>query len=233
MTAQTGVYVNQSGSWVKVVEKDLVLEFNTDLGDTTIEMPLDGTVDCTVDWGDGTRNNYTTTGTKSHTYASGGTYTVRVSGLLTNFGGNSPTIRPELTRCLSFGEVGLTSLQYAFMICDNLVSVPKYLPQSSKITDIRHIFHNVPSFNQDLNEWDVSEVVDFGLAFAETSQFNGNIKSWDTSNAEYMDLMFFNASSFNQDLSGWCVKNISNKPASFDEGATAWTKPRPVWGTCP
>ncbi|WP_366513687.1 BspA family leucine-rich repeat surface protein [Psychrobacter sp.] len=45
--------------------------------------------------------------------------------------------------------------------------------------------------------------------------------------------MFAGASSFNQDLSQWCVANIASKPNNFDNDATAWTKPKPVWGTCP
>jgi len=48
-----------------------------------------------------------------------------------------------------------------------------------------------------------------------------------------MRLMFEDAVAFNQDLSSWCVSNIPFAPAAFDRRATAWTLPRPVWGTCP
>jgi len=48
-----------------------------------------------------------------------------------------------------------------------------------------------------------------------------------------MEWMFNSASSFNQDLSAWCVSNIYSQPSKFDYGATSWTLPRPVWGTCP
>ena len=36
---------------------------------------------------------------------------------------------------------------------------------------------------------------------------------------------------FNQDLSSWNVEQIKTKPLSFDSGATAWTKSKPIWGT--
>jgi len=48
-----------------------------------------------------------------------------------------------------------------------------------------------------------------------------------------MALMFLNATSFNQDLSGWCVSLIPSEPTLFDDGASAWILPKPVWGTCP
>jgi len=44
--------------------------------------------------------------------------------------------------------------------------------------------------------------------------------------------MFHDALSFNQDLSGWCVANITSEPYAFDDGATSWVLPRPIWGTC-
>jgi hypothetical protein len=48
-----------------------------------------------------------------------------------------------------------------------------------------------------------------------------------------MYAMFYYASAFNQDLSGWCVTNFTSEPGDFDDGATSWTLPQPVWGTCP
>jgi hypothetical protein len=48
-----------------------------------------------------------------------------------------------------------------------------------------------------------------------------------------MDFMFYYANSFNQDLSEWCVSNISSQPSNFASGATSWTLPQPIWGTCP
>ena len=63
--------------------------------------------------------------------------------------------------------------------------------------------------------------------------FGGPLNSLNVSNVTDMYYMFNGASAFNQDLSQWCVSNITEHPSTFDLGATNWTLPKPVWGTCP
>jgi len=184
----------------------MVLVFDTSLGDTTIEMPLEGTVSCTIDWGDGTYDSYTTVGTKTHTYDSDGEYTVKVFGLLTGFGAN--VTRPELTKCLSFGEIGLTSLVTAFRGCANLTQVPTSLPTTSAVTTIQGMFRDATSFNQDISGWDTSSITGMYAAFHTATSFNQDISSWDTSSVENMVLMFNNATSFDQNLGSWDVTSL-------------------------
>lgn len=78
-----------------------------------------------------------------------------------------------------------------------------------------------------------SGVVDLAGLFQETRSFNADLSHWDTSSVTNMEDMFNGAQAFNQDLSTWCVSLLPTEPAGFDEGATAWTADRPVWGTCP
>ena len=202
-----------SGVGTPGIDPDLVLVFDTSLGDTTVEVPLAGTVNCTIDWGDGTSNAYTTTGTKSHTYASGGEYTVRVSGTLTGFGGN--VSRPELTKCLSFGEIGLTSLASAFRACANLTQVPTVLPTTSTVTNLGAAFTLASSFNQDIGSWDTSSVTSMASMFEGATSFNQDIGSWDVSSVTQINNMFQSASAFNQDIGSWNVSSVTNMSSMF------------------
>jgi hypothetical protein len=68
--------------------------------------------------------------------------------------------------------------------------------------------------------------------FQGTILFNQDIGNWDVSNVVNMDAMFQQAETFNQDLSEWCVIKIPTKPVDFDTGALSWVLPQPNWGTC-
>ena len=55
------------------------------------------------------------------------------------------------------------------------------------------------SFNQDISDWDVSNVIYMGEMFAYASSFNQDISDWDISSVEYMDDMFYNANDLSDD----------------------------------
>ena len=214
----------------------MVLQFNTSLGSSTVRLPLKGTVSVVVTWGDGLSDTYTTTGTKTHTYATAGTYTVRIVGTLTGFGENFS--RPQLTRCLSFGNLGLTDLSRAFQGCFNLTEVPDELPpgvtnlsfmfsgtdlfnqdisgwNTSSVTNMDSMFNDADAFNQSLNGWDTSSVTNMQQMFARTAIFNGDISAWDTSSVTSMYQMFYFASAFNQPIGSWDTSSVTGSGFSF------------------
>ncbi len=195
----------------------MVLEFNTNLSEgKTITLPLYGTVDVSVNWGDGNSNTFTAEGLQEHTYAAEGTYTVSISGTLTHFGhneaGSIPNIN-KLVRVTSFGNIGLTSLKKAFNGATNLVELPLQLP--STVRSLYNMLGLASIFNADISGWDVSEVTDMASMFAWCYAFNQDISSWDVSKVTRMDGMFNSAIKFNQDISGWNVSGVTNMSRMF------------------
>ncbi|MCD8294482.1 MAG: hypothetical protein LUE27_04430, partial [Clostridia bacterium] len=91
-----------------------------------VTLPLSGEVNCTVDWGDGNSEEVTTT-LPSHTYESVGEYFVTITGTVTSLASNGITdlnVKYQLTGIKQWGDLGLTSLQYAFYQCRYLDSLP-------------------------------------------------------------------------------------------------------------
>ncbi len=217
-----------------------VTTWNTSLGPgTTVTLALAGTVNATIDWGDGTPVETVTTQGPVHTYTTDGIYTVSVTGSVTaynslyNGGGLG-----ELAKLLSvdnWGQLGFSSMHYAFFRCSNLVSVPSTTDGIEAVTNMSEMFNGASLFNQNIGGWDTSSVTDMSWMFNLANLFNQDIGGWDTSSVTDMDRMFYNASSFNQNLSGWCVTQISSEPSYFDDGADDWILQswRPIWGSCP
>ena len=78
-----------------------------------------------VDWGDSNSGTVTssTDADRIHTYASSGTYTITISGLMPSFKvNNNSAIRLLITSIIDFGRVGLRLLD--FYGCSSIVSIP-------------------------------------------------------------------------------------------------------------
>ncbi len=115
---------------ISVVEENnaeaLILIYTTTSDGTTITLPLAETVDCSVNWGDGSSETVTDAA-PTHTYETAGEYEVVVNGTVTglsskSFASSSKT--PVLTAVKQWGKTGLTTMANAFYYCKKLTSIP-------------------------------------------------------------------------------------------------------------
>ena len=89
------------------------------------------------------------------------------------------------------------------------------------------MFDNAKSFNQPLNNWNVSNVTSISTMFRYASSFNQPLDNWDVSNVEYMNSVFYEAESFNQNLESWNVSKVepNRMRDMFDNSAMENNKP--------
>ena len=69
--------------------------------------------------------------------------------------------------------------------------------------------------NTDLNDIDVSNIIDMSDLFWGLNPHNIDISQWDVSNVENMNSMFWSCKNFNSDLSAWDVSHVKNMGCIF------------------
>lgn len=190
----------------------------------------------TIDWGDGTVQNFTTVGIKSRTYASAGTYQIKISGAVGGIGWgynvSNLTNNNKLTKIIDFGNITrLTSLS-GLANQSRLTAIATNLP--STVTDISSFFLRASTFNLDVSAWNTSNITNMGNTFAQASVFNQNIGAWDVSKVTDMQAMFASATAFNNggsdSIKNWNTAACTNMQYMFYQ-ALAFNQPIGTWNT--
>lgn len=168
---------------------------------TTITLPLFGTVDAVIDWGAPGANAsctraVTAPGEVTCNYPAedgAGPFQVRVSGTVTQFGNGDAGYAnaDKIIRVSRFGNTGLTSLSGAFRGAEKLIEVAPDFPET--VTDISYMFKDAVAL-------DDTTVSAWGMR---------------TRNVANMTGTFENAVQFSQPLDGWCMRARSSAPAAF------------------
>ncbi len=107
-------------------------------------------------------------------------------------------------------------------------TVPDQLPAA--ITSLKNMFTGAIFFNQDLSQWDTSNIKNMSFMFNGATSFNGNITNWNVSHVTNMFVMFAYATSFNQDISQWNVSHVTNFSLMF-YFAKAFNQNIAIWNT--
>jgi surface protein len=198
----------------------------------TVTLALAGEVDAHIDWGDGRVTHVTGPGPHTHQYDADGVYTVNVTGRATAYNsrhhGDYHHEPAKLVSVDSWGDLGFTSLAYAFQGASNLVAVPADSEGIEAVNDMSWMFAGAVSFNGDIGMWNTSNVTDMGQMFYVANTFNQDIGGWDVSSVTNMSNMFRYAYAFNQDIGRWNTSSLTNMAgmfgfaSSFDQDIGSW-----------
>ena len=90
----------------------------------------------------------------------------------------------------------------------------------SNVENMKGMFAGAIIFDQDLNNWNTSNVKDMESMFQTARSFNKNISDWNVSNVENMKGMFDGAVQFNQDLDKWNTSNVKDMVGMFQEAGS-------------
>lgn len=143
----------------------------------TVTLPLSGTCNFIVDWGDGAVGQITspTDVDRIHTYASGGTYTITMTGTLQGFNGATAGMYEYIISVEQWGRTGFTYITMGVggtTSCKRLVYTKGKLITSQ--TTFAYMFLGCSALTScDVSEWDVSAITDFGLANWTSGMFSG------------------------------------------------------------
>jgi len=178
------VFVGVNGQVPFMIAKNevglpLQIEVNTALGDgdNTFTIPGNSSLiyDCTVDWGDGNSSVVTAWNDAdlSHTYTSGGTYTISITGTFEGFYFNDIGDKLKVISIISFGETNYLLDGGDFYGCSNITGSLPSIPSS--VTSIGNLaFNGCSGFTGTLTI--PSSVTSIGvLAFTDCSGFTGTL----------------------------------------------------------
>ena len=213
-----------------------------------IRLPLTGTFSYVVDWGDG-NVEVVNSSNLTHTYPTGGVYTIKIFAKISNFVFNNTGDRLKILSIVDWGS--FTTLKNGFKGCSNLTlisvigfpiigSLLSLFESCSSITTINNLnlwkpvgelsamFLGCVNFNDGgLSNWNTVSVNRIDEMFNGCVKFNKAL-NWNTSNISFFTGAFRGASMFNQDITGWIVSQ-SVKLDNFLDGANSFNQNLGLW----
>ncbi|WP_075344006.1 BspA family leucine-rich repeat surface protein [Tenacibaculum agarivorans] len=213
-----------------IEEEKFITTWTVSGGDLSIPIYMLGTSnDYTVDWGDGTIES-DFTGDTTHTYATAGTYTVKIYGDFSQLYFFNRAGKEKLITIEQWGTNKWTGLDFSFYGCSNLELNTDDVPDLSEATSLGFAFQNASSFTDakdKLKDWNVSTITDFAGMFQGTA-FNRNISGWNMQAADNISLMFYQNTVFNQPIGSWTFNNLTKCEGVFWE-ATSFNQDLSNW----
>jgi len=185
------------------------------------QLPLisSGDINFLVDWGDGNTDTITTYNQSetTHTYTSGGTYTIKIAGIIKGFRFNNGGDRLKMLNISNWGCLDI-STDASFRGCENMTCSAVDAPIIST-TSLAYTFARCYEFDGPIGNWDVSNVTSMSNLFRGEmglpTKFNQPLNDWNVSNVTNMGGMFFYNTSFDQPLNKWNTSSVTNMSRMF------------------
>jgi surface protein len=203
------------------VQNFFTTEWTTTASSETITLPYSGggSYTGTIDWGDG--NTDVNDGTViTHTYATAGTYTVVINGLITDWNFGNIFGSTYITSVVHWGQLQLgQNLGAYFGDCTNLdLSSVSDVLNLAGMSDLNYMFGfctSLTSINR-IGEWNTSGITVMSAMFQGCDQINFNIGTWDVAAVtNFSDFMAdatptFSTTNLNAIYNGWSTQSVQS-----------------------
>ncbi len=202
-------------------------EFITTWEATEITIPTNPayTYNYNVDWdNDGSIDESGITGDITHTFATSGKHTIRISGVFPALFFSNDVPISEKEKIISLDQWGTgqwLSMERAFSDCHNLLTPATDIPDLTKVTNLSYMFSEALVANPDVSRWDVSKVTNMSSMFDRANVANPDVSQWDVSNVTNMSEMFGSTSAANPEVSQWDVSKVTNMNGMFYDAMNA------------
>ena len=121
----------------------------------------------------------------------------------------------DMSLLFFFGNQGFDELDFDIDKIENISNIENMNEDDiEKLTNVL-LFWNGADFNDDISNWNVSNVENMNRMFVECKKFNQPLDKWDVSNVKSMEEMFRGCKKFNQTLNSWNVSNVKNMECMF------------------
>ena len=167
----------------------------------------------TIDWGDGSEKALAAANANRHTYPAAGVYEIVVDGTIPGFTLPTSGSADCFTAVKHWGAD--TGTKAANGIFYRMVNLTEVVQPPVSLTDYTRMFDGASSFNQNIDNWDVSHVTNMQQMFSNASSFNQSLRSWNVGNVENMKSMFSGAKKFNSDISTWNTAKVKSMESTF------------------
>ena len=178
-----------------------------------VTIPTDDSYDYhySVDWGDGNVvSNYN--GNATHTYATQGTYQIKIFGIFPAIKANVNTSKMilQIESVDQWGNMKWQTFKSAFDGCRNLDVFATDIPDLSNVTDMSFMFFECFNLGNagtiDFSGWNTSNVTNMSRMFSYTNKLTGaSIENWNVGKVTDFNNMFSSASVFNENLNNWNI----------------------------